>query len=126
MFTQYELKQNVARAAVQYVLPFLKPDTILGVGTGSTVDMFIDALAVYKDRFQGAVSSSERSSARMSALGISVFDLNQVESMPLYVDGADRSEEHTSELQSLMRISYAVFCLKKKKYARPTYTKETT
>src|SRR3546814_14623090 len=80
MFTQYELKQNVARAAVQYVLPFLKPDTILGVGTGSTVDMFIDALAVYKDRFQGAVSSSERSSARMSALGISVFDLNQVES----------------------------------------------
>src|SRR3546814_3211087 len=130
MFTQDELKQNVARAAVQYVLPFLKPDTILGVGTGSTVDMFIDALAVYKDRFQGAVSSSERSSARMSALGISVFDLNQVESMPLYVDGADevdqdlcmikggggaltrakivtsvaaRSEEHTCELQSLQR-----------------------
>src|SRR3546814_13643678 len=49
----------------------------------------IDALAVYKDRFQGAVSSSERSSARMSALGISVFDLNQVDSMPLYVDCAD-------------------------------------
>lgn len=89
MFTQDDLKQNVARAAVQYVLPFLKPDTILGVGTGSTVDMFIDALAAYKDRFRGAVSSSERSSARMKALGISVFDLNQVESMPLYVDGAD-------------------------------------
>src|SRR5690606_11862245 len=89
MFTQDELKQNVAKAAVQYVLPFLKPETILGVGTGSTVDMFIDALAAYKDRFRGAVSSSERSSKRLSAMGINVFDLNQVESMPLYVDGAD-------------------------------------
>ncbi|MGB3289021.1 MAG: ribose-5-phosphate isomerase RpiA [Burkholderiaceae bacterium] len=93
MFTQDELKRNVAQAAVQYVLPFLTPDTILGVGTGSTVDMFIDELAAHKNAFRGAVSSSERSSARMKALGISVFDLNQVESMPLYVDGADEVDQ---------------------------------
>lgn len=89
MLTQLELKQNVAQAAVEYVLPLLTPDTILGVGTGSTVDLFIDALGPHKDRFRGAVSSSERSSARMQALGIQVFDLNDVERMPLYVDGAD-------------------------------------
>lgn len=93
MLTQTQLKQNVANAAVEYVLPFLKPDTILGVGTGSTVDLFIDALAPYKDRFLGAVSSSERSSARMTALGIQVFDLNQVPTMPLYVDGADEIDQ---------------------------------
>lgn len=89
MLTQTELKQNVAQAAIDYVLPFLTPDTILGVGTGSTVDIFIDALAPHKNRFRGAVSSSERSSARMAALGIQVFDLNDMHGMPLYVDGAD-------------------------------------
>ena len=89
MLTQIELKRNVASAAVEFVLPFLTPDTILGVGTGSTVDVFIDALAPHKDRFRGAVSSSERSSARMTTLGIPVFDLNDVSTMPLYVDGAD-------------------------------------
>ncbi len=89
MLNQTELKQNVAQAAVEYVLPFLTPDTILGVGTGSTVDIFIDALAPHKGRFRGAVSSSERSSARMEAFGIQVFDLNEVQGMPLYVDGAD-------------------------------------
>ncbi len=89
MLTQTQLKQNVAAAAVEYVLPLLAPGTILGVGTGSTVDLFIDALAPYKDRFLGAASSSERSSARMASLGITVFDLNQVQGMPLYVDGAD-------------------------------------
>ncbi len=89
MLTQTELKQNVANAAVEYVLPFLKSETILGVGTGSTVDIFIDALAPHKDRFRGAASSSERSSERMKAHGIKVFDLNQLEEMPLYVDGAD-------------------------------------
>ncbi|AEC19031.1 ribose-5-phosphate isomerase A [Pusillimonas sp. T7-7] len=89
MLTQTELKQNVADAAVQFALPFLAPDVILGVGTGSTVDLFIDALAPYKDRFRAAVSSSERSSARMASLGIQVLDLNQVSGMPLYIDGAD-------------------------------------
>lgn len=89
MLTQTELKQNVADAAVQFVLPFLSPDAILGVGTGSTADLFIDALAPHKSRFRGAASSSERSAARMQALGIQVFDLNDVPAMPVYVDGAD-------------------------------------
>lgn len=96
MLTQIELKQNVANAAVDYVLPFLTSDTILGVGTGSTVDVFIDALAPHKDRFRGAVSSSERSSARMAALGIQVFDLNDIQGMPLYVDGADEIDHGLS------------------------------
>lgn len=89
MLTQQELKQNVARAAVDYILPMLHPDVIVGVGTGSTADLFIDGLAAYKDRFRGAVSSSERSLARLAALGVRVFDLNDVQSMPVYVDGAD-------------------------------------
>lgn len=89
MLTQQELKQNVAKAAVDYILPMLRPDVIVGVGTGSTADLFIDGLAAYKDRFRGAVSSSQRSSARLAALGVRVFDLNDVQSMPVYVDGAD-------------------------------------
>ena len=89
MLTQEELKQNVAKAAIDYVLPLLGPDVVLGIGTGSTANLFIDALADHKHRFKGAVSSSERSAARLSALGVSVFDLNQIERMPLYIDGAD-------------------------------------
>jgi ribose 5-phosphate isomerase A len=89
MLTQSDLKQQVAEAAVQFILPELTPETVLGVGTGSTVDLFIEAVAPYKDRFLGAVSSSERSSARLAEAGIRVFDLNDVPSMPWYVDGAD-------------------------------------
>ncbi|TFL09305.1 ribose-5-phosphate isomerase RpiA [Pusillimonas caeni] len=89
MLDQNTLKRNAAQAAVDYVLPLLGPDSILGVGTGSTVDLFIDALAPHKHRFRGAASSSERSSARMAQAGIAVFDLNQIETMPAYVDGAD-------------------------------------
>lgn len=99
MLTQTELKRNVADAAVQFVLPFLTPDTILGVGTGSTVDVFIDALAHYKDHFRGTVSSSERSSSRMTALGITVFDLNNVHAMPLYVDGADEVDHELNMIK---------------------------
>lgn len=89
MLTQQELKQNAAQAAVDYILPMLRPDVIVGVGTGSTADLFIDGLAMHKERFRGAVSSSDRSSARLSALGVRVFDLNDVQTMPVYVDGAD-------------------------------------
>lgn len=89
MLDQNALKRNAAQAAVDYVLPLLGPDSILGVGTGSTVDLFIDALAPHKHRFRGAASSSERSSARMAQAGIQVFDLNDIETMPAYVDGAD-------------------------------------
>ncbi len=99
MLTQTELKQNVAQAAVQYVLPFLTPETILGVGTGSTVDIFIDSLAPHTSRFRGVVSSSERSSARMAALGIQVFDLNDVQAMPFYVDGADEIDRGLSMIK---------------------------
>ncbi|CAM5415693.1 ribose-5-phosphate isomerase RpiA [Eoetvoesiella caeni] len=89
MLTQQELKQNAAQAAVDYILPMLRTDVIVGVGTGSTADLFIDGLAMHKERFRGAVSSSDRSSARLSALGVRVFDLNDVQTMPVYVDGAD-------------------------------------
>jgi ribose 5-phosphate isomerase A len=89
MYTQSELKKQVAKAAVDYVLPFLTPDSILGVGTGSTVDLFIDALAAHKHAFKAAASSSERSTARLQGLGIEVQDLNTIERMDWYVDGAD-------------------------------------
>lgn len=89
MFTQDQLKQHAAQAALDYALPFLNPDTILGVGTGSTVDRFIDLLAVHRQAFRGAASSSERSTRRLQEAGIEVFDLNAVRSLVLYVDGAD-------------------------------------
>lgn len=89
MLTQDELKRSVAAAAAEYALTCLQPDSVLGVGTGSTVDCFIDAIAPHRDRFRAAVSSSERSTQRMQALGITVLDLNEVQDMPLYVDGAD-------------------------------------
>ncbi len=83
--TQDELKALVGQAALQYVVP----GEIVGVGTGSTVNKFIDALATMKDRIRGAVSSSEASTERLKALGIPVFDSNEVESLSVYIDGAD-------------------------------------
>lgn len=89
MLTQDELKQAVAREAVSHILPLLNHDAVIGVGTGSTVDLFIDELAPHKDRFRAAVSSSNRSTERMRQHGIQVIDLNEVESLIAYVDGAD-------------------------------------
>ncbi|MDF1483298.1 ribose-5-phosphate isomerase RpiA [Extensimonas sp. H3M7-6] len=83
--TQDELKALVGRAALQYV----DPGSIVGVGTGSTVNKFIDALAGVKERIRGAVSSSEASTARLRALGIAVFDANEVDALAVYIDGAD-------------------------------------
>jgi ribose 5-phosphate isomerase A len=83
--TQDELKALVGRAALAYV----QPGAVVGVGTGSTVDRFIDALGTMKEGLAGAVSSSERSSQRLRALGIEVLDANRVERMPVYIDGAD-------------------------------------
>ena len=83
--TQDELKALVGQAALQYVAP----GEIVGVGTGSTVNKFIDALASMKDQIQGAVSSSEASTLRLQALGIPVFDCNEVDSLSVYIDGAD-------------------------------------
>src|SRR3546814_15859713 len=78
MLTQQELKQNAARAALDYVLPQLGPKVVLGVGTGSTVDLFIDELAAHKHAFRAAVSSSERSAARLRGHGITVLDRKSV------------------------------------------------
>ncbi len=99
MLTQDELKRNVAHAAAEYALTCLQPDSVLGVGTGSTVDFFIDAIAVHRERFRAAVSSSERSTQRMRELGITVVDLNEVEEMPLYVDGADEIDHGMSMIK---------------------------
>jgi ribose 5-phosphate isomerase A len=83
--TQDELKTLVGQAALQYVVP----GEIVGVGTGSTVNKFIDALASMKDRIKGAVSSSNASTERLTQLGIPVFDSNEVGELSVYIDGAD-------------------------------------
>ena len=83
--TQDELKALVGQAALQYV----QPGSVVGVGTGSTVNKFIDALATVKDTIRGAVSSSVASTARLQAHGIPVFDAADVASIPVYIDGAD-------------------------------------
>jgi ribose 5-phosphate isomerase A len=85
MPTPDELKTLVGRAALEFVLP----GSVVGVGTGSTVNKFIDALATMKERIAGAVSSSAQSTERMRSLGIRIFDANEVESLPVYIDGAD-------------------------------------
>ncbi|MHA6957714.1 ribose-5-phosphate isomerase RpiA [Proteus mirabilis] len=83
--TQDELKKAVGWAALEYV----KPGTIVGVGTGSTASHFIDALATMKGQIEGTVSSSEASTAKLKSYGIPVFDCNEVDSLDIYVDGAD-------------------------------------
>ena len=84
------LKKAAAEAAMQYI----ENGTVVGVGTGSTVNFFIDELAKRKDDIEGAVSSSEESTKRLKAHGIEVFDLNSVADIPIYVDGADEINEH--------------------------------
>jgi ribose 5-phosphate isomerase A len=83
--TQDELKALVGRAALEYVVP----GALVGVGTGSTVNHFIDALATMKERIAGAVSSSEASTARLRSHGIAVVDAQAVQALPVYIDGAD-------------------------------------
>ena len=88
--TQDELKQQVAKAALEYVVE----DAVVGVGSGSTVNFFIDALAGMKGRIEGAVAASEASAERLKKHGIRVFDLNSVSELPVYIDGADEVTEH--------------------------------
>ncbi|WP_028772529.1 ribose-5-phosphate isomerase RpiA [Shewanella waksmanii] len=88
--TQDEMKKAAGWAALDYV----EKDSIVGVGTGSTVNHFIDALATMKADIEGAVSSSEASTEKMKALGIPVFDLNSVDELSVYVDGADEINAH--------------------------------
>lgn len=88
--TQDEMKQAVARAALEHVVP----NTIIGIGTGSTANFFIDALAEMKDKINGTVASSEASADRLRGHGIQVLDLNSVDEMSVYIDGADETNKH--------------------------------
>ena len=93
-YTQDELKQQVAKAAVEYV-----KEGIIGVGTGSTANYFIEELAKVKHKIEGAVASSEATAERLRGHGIEVFDLNNVDGMDIYVDGADEITEHMHMLK---------------------------
>jgi len=93
--TQDELKAAAAREAVRYVVD----DGVVGVGTGSTADFFIAELAKLRQRIRGAVASSERTAGRLRALGIPVLDLNEVEELPVYVDGADEVTERLAMIK---------------------------
>jgi ribose 5-phosphate isomerase A len=93
--TQDELKQAVAREAIKHVVE----DAVVGVGTGSTANFFIDELAKIKNRIPGAVASSDRSAERLKGHGIRLFDLNSVNELPLYVDGADEITEHLAMIK---------------------------
>ncbi len=90
MLTQDEMKKMVAQAAIEYVVP----DTIIGVGTGSTANCFIDALAEIKHKIDGTVASSEASAERLKGHGIPVYNLNAVNEISVYIDGADESDHH--------------------------------
>ncbi|WP_057830917.1 ribose-5-phosphate isomerase RpiA [Colwellia sp. TT2012] len=93
--TQDEMK----KAAAIKALEFIENDTIVGVGTGSTVNFFIDGLATMKDKIAGAVSSSQESTKRLEAHGIEVFDLNSVGVLDVYVDGADEITNHMAMIK---------------------------
>jgi len=88
---QDELKQAVGHHAAAYIEPLLTRDAIVGVGTGSTANCFIDSLATMKQKFDGAVASSEATAERLRGHGITVYDLNDVNEMLVYVDGADEA-----------------------------------
>src|SRR3989338_10691416 len=90
MISQDDLKRAVAQAAIEYV----PADCIVGVGTGSTANFFIDELAGIKHKIQGAVASSEASAKRLQGHGIEVVSLNDAGSLPVYVDGADEITRH--------------------------------
>ena len=93
-YTQDELKQQVAQAAVAYV-----KEGIIGVGTGSTANFFIEELAKVKHKIDGAVASSEATAQRLRGHGIKVFDMNEINGLDIYVDGADEITEHLHMLK---------------------------
>lgn len=113
---QIELKQNVACAAADYVALHLPMDGVLGVGSGSTVNAFIDALAPIKGRIGAAVASSIVTETRLKALGIPVVDLNSTGDMTLYVDGADEITRHLTMIKggggALTREKIVAACAK--------------
>lgn len=96
---QDQLKQAVGQAAVDYIQPHLEEDSIIGVGTGSTANCFIDALAKVKHLFDGAVASSDATAQRLKDHGIPVYDLNGVGSLEYYIDGADEINDHLQAIK---------------------------
>lgn len=92
--TQDELKRAVARSAFEYVESILEDDTIIGVGTGSTANLFIEELGKIKQKISGTVASSDESARRLKDLGIPVYDLNAAGPVAVYVDGADETNKH--------------------------------
>lgn len=97
MLSQVELKQQAADAALAYVESVVGDalgEAVIGVGTGSTADLFIDGLAAWRGRIRGTVASSQRSADRLAAHGLPVLDLNDVAFMPVYVDGADELDDN--------------------------------
>jgi len=99
MSNQDQLKRAVARAALQYVRPWLDSKSVLGIGTGSTADLFIDELAAHRSSIAATVASSERSADRLRGHGIRVVDLNDVQTIPVYVDGADEIDASLSMIK---------------------------
>ena len=93
--TQDELKQSVAREAIKYIVD----GEVIGVGSGSTADFFIDELGKVRNRIAGAVASSEKTAERLKRHGIRLFDLNSVNELPVYVDGADEITEHLAMIK---------------------------
>ena len=91
---QNQLKQAVAQAAVDYVLKKIDADSIVGIGTGSTANCFIDLIAKHKHLFLATVASSEGSAERLRSHGITVYELNAVSEVTIYVDGADEANTH--------------------------------
>ncbi len=91
--TQDELKQAVAKAALDYIAPRLDSDSVIGVGTGSTANFFIDYLADIRNDFDGAVASSDATAERLEKHGIPVYELNTVSELEFYVDGADETND---------------------------------
>lgn len=89
--TQDEMKQAVAEAALAYIKPKLERDSVIGIGTGSTANLFIDSLASIKGQINATVASSEASAERLKSHGIVVYDLNSVDKVDFYIDGADES-----------------------------------
>ena len=99
MASQDDLKRAVAQAAVERVAPYFGTSAVIGVGTGSTADLFIDALAAHRGSIAATVASSERSAARLRERGLAVIDLNDVQAMPVYVDGADEIDAGLSMIK---------------------------
>ena len=114
--TQDELKDAVAAAAIDEVRPMLGRDIVIGVGTGSTANCFIDRLAELRGDFRGAVASSEASAQRLKGHGIDVYELNEVGTMPVYVDGADEVNAHLQMIKgggaALTREKIVAACCK--------------